>query len=256
MNEDLSTRDWNLLVDSIYLLNTLDDLALFRKKCLSCLSTMIPCRQATFFQLDYTSEQTVATAVEVHGQEASHLDVFLEKYLEDVFFGGLFLKTHAWAARDSDLYTEEERMGSPVYRDIYEPEGIYHALRIRLLHKECNIGDISMFNARSQADFSDRDVQIGSLMAPHLSLKLASFLARDHEGRTKGEAHLPEKTADAYGLTIRERQVLELVMSGEPEKEIASRLYISLATVKKHIYNIYTKMDVSNRTQLLKRASG
>ena len=47
-------------------------------------------------------------------------------------------------------------------------------------------------------------------------------------------------------LTQREREILELMREPIGIKEIASRLGISYATVKRHIANIYAKLDVKH----------
>lgn len=62
-------------------------------------------------------------------------------------------------------------------------------------------------------------------------------------------------------LTDRERQIVQLVSIGLSNKEIARRLNVSRGTVKVHLYNIFQKLEVSNRTvlaaiTLLKRPTG
>jgi DNA-binding NarL/FixJ family response regulator len=51
------------------------------------------------------------------------------------------------------------------------------------------------------------------------------------------------------GLTDREREVLELVRQGLPNKSIARRLQITERTVKAHVTNILHRLGVSDRTQ-------
>jgi LuxR family maltose regulon positive regulatory protein len=63
-----------------------------------------------------------------------------------------------------------------------------------------------------------------------------------------GEQHLAE------ALTDREREVLGLIAGGLTNPEIGRRLYISEATVKRHVYNIYGKLGVTHRTQALMQA--
>ncbi len=53
-----------------------------------------------------------------------------------------------------------------------------------------------------------------------------------------------------HGVSGREAEVVELVMRGLSNKEIAARLFISVDTVKKHTYNVYRKLGVQNRVQL------
>ena len=57
------------------------------------------------------------------------------------------------------------------------------------------------------------------------------------------------KASDQHMLTIREQQILKLVAAGASNAEIARTLYISLSTVKSHLYRIYDKIDVPNRIQ-------
>src|SRR5829696_1674075 len=56
------------------------------------------------------------------------------------------------------------------------------------------------------------------------------------------------------GLSAREVEVLRLVAAGMSNAEISRGLFVSLATVKKHINNIYHKLGTHNRTSALARA--
>jgi len=51
------------------------------------------------------------------------------------------------------------------------------------------------------------------------------------------------------GLTEREIEILSLVASGLSNKEIARQLFLTVGTVKAHLYNIYQKIGVNDRTQ-------
>ena len=52
-----------------------------------------------------------------------------------------------------------------------------------------------------------------------------------------------------FDLTEREQEVLELVVQGNSNQQIANSLVISLATVKAHISNILSKLQVSSRAE-------
>ena len=63
------------------------------------------------------------------------------------------------------------------------------------------------------------------------------------------------KTAETEELlTNRESEILDYLAKGFLYKEIASELFISKETVKKHIHNIYEKLHVQNRTEAINKA--
>jgi LuxR family transcriptional regulator, maltose regulon positive regulatory protein len=55
-------------------------------------------------------------------------------------------------------------------------------------------------------------------------------------------------------LSERELDVLRLIAEGHSNQAIADRLVVAVSTVKKHVNNIYGKLDVQSRTQALARA--
>ena len=67
-------------------------------------------------------------------------------------------------------------------------------------------------------------------------------------------APAPEQTGLVDPLSERELEVLGLMSEGLTNQDIASRLVLSLSTVKTHLINIYGKLDVHSRTEALFRA--
>ena len=57
--------------------------------------------------------------------------------------------------------------------------------------------------------------------------------------------------ANRYQLTSREKEALRWIMHGRSAKTIAKELYIAESTVKTHIYNLYKKMGVHTRHELM-----
>jgi DNA-binding CsgD family transcriptional regulator len=64
---------------------------------------------------------------------------------------------------------------------------------------------------------------------------------------------LAEVIADAYGLTVREREVARLVVSGNSNPEVAAALSISLTTVQDHLKKVFAKLGVGSRHELTAR---
>lgn len=76
--------------------------------------------------------------------------------------------------------------------------------------------------------------------------------AKDEE---KADLNLSEKLK-AYGLTKRELEIAGMIAEGKSNGEIAEQLYISETTVKKHVSNIFEKMGISRREELIRIALG
>ena len=54
-----------------------------------------------------------------------------------------------------------------------------------------------------------------------------------------------------YSISNREREIMELILQGKSNKEIEDILFISYNTVKNHIYNLYQKLGVKSRGQMI-----
>ncbi len=85
--------------------------------------------------------------------------------------------------------------------------------------------------------------------------ELVRIIKAIHKGE---EIHSPfladQKLSEAqdvrqYGLTLREVQVLKLLIRGENNSEIAEKLCVSEQTIKKELVSLFEKLDVKNRTQ-------
>jgi DNA-binding CsgD family transcriptional regulator/heme/copper-type cytochrome/quinol oxidase subunit 4 len=64
---------------------------------------------------------------------------------------------------------------------------------------------------------------------------------------------LSEAFLSKYGITDREAEIIRKVIQGKSNADIAGELFISLATVKTHLHNIYKKIGVESRFDLLSR---
>lgn len=71
------------------------------------------------------------------------------------------------------------------------------------------------------------------------------------EDSEKDDYKLLEEFAIAYKLTNREQNILEHLIEGESIAQICDAECIAVGTVKSHTHNIYQKLEVSNRVQLI-----
>jgi DNA-binding NarL/FixJ family response regulator len=108
-------------------------------------------------------------------------------------------------------------------------------------------GFISKTAASSELATGIRSVHRGDSF---LSPSVARFLVEDYQqiASMKGSQDPYEQ------LTNREREVLKLVAEGHTTQEIATMLVLSPKTVERHKTNLMSKLDIHNRTELVKYA--
>ncbi len=91
----------------------------------------------------------------------------------------------------------------------------------------------------------------------HLIQQFGSFLTKDlatDEDRYFQTLLLEFGAKEKPLLSQREQEVLQEMSTGASNKEIAERLYISTATVKTHLINLYGKLHVNNRVAAIEAA--
>jgi LuxR family maltose regulon positive regulatory protein len=99
------------------------------------------------------------------------------------------------------------------------------------------------------------DTALDRGIAPAYVRQLLAAFSTDQTVRDDTKAPLTDRAELVELLSERELEVLQLIAKGLTNREIADRLFLSLHTVKVHARNIYGKLDVSNRTQAVARAS-
>src|SRR3954466_1861772 len=110
---------------------------------------------------------------------------------------------------------------------------------------------------------------ISKYASPATMLRSLRLMTKSGVALAKSDLSAAGKEADGDGkvekmlelLTQRERQIARLVAEGLSNKEIARQLNVSDGTVKVHLYNIFQKLEITNRTvlatiALLQRPSG
>jgi DNA-binding CsgD family transcriptional regulator len=132
----------------------------------------------------------------------------------------------------SDFYSQREFHETGMYVEYLGPLGVEHEIIVSLpLGHERTVR--LLFARGDGSDFSERDRAVLTLLRPHLD-----ELLRQADSVRRGT---PE-------LTPRQWELLRLVAGGYTNAQIARRLVVSEATVRKHIENIFQRLDVTNRT--------
>lgn len=88
----------------------------------------------------------------------------------------------------------------------------------------------------------------GAPMSPAIARKALQLLSRSAVSEATTGNSLP------HSITEREQEILQHMVNGWDAKRIASELDLSVLTVRKHIANIYVKLHVNSRAQVINMA--
>ena len=110
-----------------------------------------------------------------------------------------------------------------------------------------NILDNIHQNSSERVNIAQYSFTINALVTPRNTRPV--FVVNIFKNIDK-KANLLEKSASYYNLTRRELEIVNLITKGYTNKEISNILYVSTHTVRTHVFNIFKKMDVNNRTAI------
>jgi DNA-binding CsgD family transcriptional regulator len=152
--------------------------------------------------------------------------------------------------RISDLLSGSEWSRHQVYRELFVPLGARHQLSMVVKPFTTRGGDGWAVN-RSLLDFSDTELEIAARIQPVLSVL--------HRADALGVMLPPSpvvehKVGNKKRLTVRESDILVLVSHGFTAVQIGNIRRISPRTVRKHLQNIYDKLDCHDRLMAVRRA--
>lgn len=199
MEAKLFDRDWRFITDSLYYLYGTSTLAEFEKETLERLRMVIPADHYMFTIIkEHLNAPTTFSDVICIGEPARYLDEFLSgKYDFDPYFKFWSSFQNTKVFRDTDMMPDSYRVTTPLYKEIYIKQGIHYAMRISIVFEGRALGNISMFRKKGQSDFSDHDIEIARVLAPHLTQKLDSLV---NPSPSKNFSAGSIKAFDKFGL--------------------------------------------------------
>jgi DNA-binding CsgD family transcriptional regulator len=140
--------------------------------------------------------------------------------------------------RISDFLGRDEFHGLDLYREIYGPMGVEYQVSFVLPAIEPLVVGLAL--NRADDDFTDAECAQLDLLRPHLEAALRRVRVHDPLAQLE--------------LTGRQREIAVLVGEGLTNEEIAQRLGIAAATVKKHLEHVYAEIGIPNRAALARLA--
>lgn len=246
----LTDNEWMLLNEVTYKIHTTDDSARMRLQFLKLLRMLIPYKYGTFYlaSRDQTHDLSDPVAVNIPQEKLKEYD----EYKDVDYTRWMFATEKNIVYRESDLFTNTEREKMTFYHDFYVHHDIHYSVVLSLAFHETFLGVVSLYRSRNETDFSEKDLFILNQVKEHLAYRLFTMHEIEVSSVSASEKKIPAALKQVNcDLTNREIEVFLLVLKGFSNNDIAERLFISEHTVKKHLKNLYKKLHVKSRIQLM-----
>jgi DNA-binding CsgD family transcriptional regulator len=242
----MQEKEWQYLLQMIYRLNQAKTVPEFQRLCFSQIKVILPFTKGIFYLAARRGGKVCHYAPVSYQFDCPEEGEsrFIERDYPNLWAEYQF---SPWSCvrRISDLLPREEFERTALYKELYIPENIYHSLQTILIYNDTLLGIFALFRPKDQDNFSQRDKDLLDAIKEHLALKLYQLIQADSVSPPAGAS-----LSHQFGFTRREQEIVNLILKGQENEEICAALYITIATLRKHLSNIYQKTHVSNRSQL------
>jgi DNA-binding CsgD family transcriptional regulator len=234
----ISEADLRRLLDVVSPASTASPGVELPEEVLLGLAELIPCAAVDFFVMDTRRGEFLCS------QEITFQDLPADDETSDAMFFDAYwecaqcsdperLGHHHEVTSWRDYYTERE-FGKLMMGEYFRRAGVWHDLLVCLPPRLGLERRLMLSRTASDPPFSERDRLLLTLLRPHL---VSTRDRIEAERRT-----VPD-------LTARQLELLRRVARGETNRQVARDLGLSEATVRKHLENIYRRLDVQSRTE-------
>lgn len=253
---DLSAKDLRAVLDVVYALNDDQGGGELPRQVLAQLGDLVGCESLTYTHVEPTSGRLLGVIVEPAESDITGLPGFHAAIGQHPWFAAYHCGrvTPGASTALTDLADLSTLRRLAVYTDFYRPHGVNDQL-LCTARAGAQKATGPVFN-RARRGFSHRDRAVADLVTLYLAQALArrervaslTAAVRSLDRHTEQvEQALPRLSA----LTAREREVVEQLLGGVSDREIARSLAVSQRTVHKHLERIYRKLGLGNRTSLV-----
>ncbi len=240
----LETNDWIILNNIIYKIYTTENFDEMRGTLFEELKMIIDFDSADFYLASQEKGHILCDPV------TYNCDADLSEMYEDIDYSrGIVASGKMLIYRETDIISDEARVETEYYQKVYKPNNWHYALQMVIARHKKFLGAITFYRTIGKENFHYDDIFVLDMLKDHLAYRLDQHV-RNNE-IVGGKITVKEATKK-YELTKRESEILKALMDGKDNNDICDELVITPNTLKKHILNIYRKLDVNNRVQLFK----
>ncbi|MGM0446258.1 MAG: LuxR C-terminal-related transcriptional regulator [Bacillota bacterium] len=243
----LSNKEWNNIFNLILktgMQNTLDN---YINTVLKEIEVLIPYYAANFFM--YNKDKEVMGQPKCINIKSGLIKDYERYYhkIDDIKDKTFDIKV---PIRSSDIMDYRYWKNTEYFTDFLAKNRLYYSCGIDIHHGNKLLGTIGLFREKNDQDYTEKDLIILNIIKPHLANQLYKLFILNGIFNNLKIGNKLNRGKNRFNLTKREIEVVKQILDGKNNYEVAKNLFISINTVKKHLMNIYKKVEVNNRTEL------
>lgn len=242
--ETLENNDFMILNNIIYNIHTNPEFSTLQREVLEQMQQVVEFDSADFSLADGEGSGKLCQQVSLNCKGN-----FSKEFESLDYSQGILTSGKSMVYRETDILSESKRVETEYYKKVYEANHWHHALQIILGYQQEFVGVLTLYKLKGKEDFNYTDILLMDLLKEHLAYRLHQ--EKEKKQWSSGKLSLEEVT-ERYSLTPREQEILGLMVQGKENEEICNLTFIANNTLKKHILNIYKKLQVNSRIQLFK----
>ncbi len=249
----LKNEDWELLNELVAFLYGTSNSEAVRRGFLTRLMALIEFDLADFnlpqgepIQNSWLGDPVVVSIFDSQ-REQSFISLYETKYSKLDYVNWIFVQYQSMVYRESDLINDKVRRESSFYKEYLAQYDLGSVAGMSVVSAGKLMGAVTLYKSEKKGDFSKRDLYVLQMLLPHLQNVLESKQGKAEKEREQAERMLKYQ----YGITKKEQEMIVLILRGCSNAEISQMNQISINTVKSHIANIFVKLGVKSRTQLV-----
>ncbi len=256
--KNIGNNVWLGIMNIIYNIHSNESLENMSKMLLKQLQWLVPYDHALFIAPGEKDSKKIRILAS-RNFEQEYLDLYEANYKKYDHAAGLKIGGNSIVYRESDIIEEKVYKNSYFYKQFCEPNNIFYVVHLVLCYEDKYCGEVILFrdtDTINASDFGGNAEFILNLLKEHLALSISRLVhKKDKQEISKHEVIMSpiERCGFKYSLTKRETEIMKFLVNNQSTADICDKLVISSNTLKKHTLNIYRKMDINSRVQLINK---
>ena len=250
--QTIEKNDMSLLSHIIYKIYNIENVDDMRLEVLNLIEYAIPYYSAVFWLVEIGQDGThvlVRPKNVIKNAKKSEIESVVNEYAKNCkdldCTHWLCNAKRGIAYKTTDFFSEEAFEHTEYYKKMFLPYNIHYGAQAVLTHNNTCVGLLTCFRSKESENFSDKEIFFLDCLHDHLSFRLYQSVMPGDKSN-----YNPNTIARKYILTQRESEILELLFLGLDNEEIADKLFISENTLRKHMYNLFNKLNIKHRWEL------